>query len=94
MKTLSTILILLTLSSCYSYKNSIGNYNLPTTDIKDSTKVGKVCDDEDNHPFDIDVDLTVETARKRAKITSITAIEKESSGNLFHWRNCIIVRGN
>lgn len=93
-KTALTSLLLLTLSSCYSFKSSLGNYNLPTSNIKEPLKEGKVCNNEENFPFDINVDLTVETARKRGNISDIIAIEKHSSGHLFKRTKCIIVKGN
>ncbi|MBP7710166.1 MAG: hypothetical protein KA100_03765 [Rickettsiales bacterium] len=88
--------ILLTLlSGCSSYRESLGQYNLPTTNIPTPTREGRVCYyNSDLRFWTTDIDFTVETARRNAGITNIVAIEKEKTGNFLLRRKCLIVRGN
>lgn len=72
----------------------MGSYNMPVRDIKESTKEGKVCSNENLDPFNTEIDLTVETARKRGGIKEITNIERHYSGSAFFRKTCVIVRGN
>jgi hypothetical protein len=82
--------VLLLLSACNSYRESLGQYNLPTQNIKEPTREGRVC----HYSRVGDTDFTVETARKNGGITNITAIEKETTGGFLAGRTCLIVKGN
>jgi PBP1b-binding outer membrane lipoprotein LpoB len=82
-------------SGCSSYRESLGEYHLPTTNIKESTKEGRVCYYTGGLKFwGSNIDFTIDTARRNGKITNINAIEKETSGNILLRRKCLIVRGN
>lgn len=89
-----TMVSLLLLSGCYSYKESVGVYNMPVRDIKEGTKEGKICSSENLDPFNTEIDLTVESARKRGGIKEITNIERHVSGSAFFRKVCTIVKGN
>jgi hypothetical protein len=84
-------IFILFLSGCNSYKESLGQYYLPTTNIKEPTREGKVC--YYNKQIG-STDFTVESARRSAGITNIIAIEKESTGGVFFRKTCLIVKGN
>lgn len=93
------ILILTTtilLSGCVSsYRESLGEYHLPVTNIRESTREGRACYYSSDLKFwNSNIDFTIDSARKNGNITSINAIEKETSGNFLLRRKCLIVRGN
>jgi hypothetical protein len=88
-------LLLSFLGNCSSYRESLGQYNLPVTNIKESTREGRACYFTSDFRFwTSNVDFTIDAARRNGGITSITAIEKEKSGNFLLRKKCIIVRGN
>lgn len=99
-KSLFVVASLLLLSACFSSRESLGRYNIPVSDIKDSTKEGKVCSKYifPFYTFYSDSDLTVEKARKEAGIKQITAIEKSSHLVMplipLYIKTCVIVKGN
>jgi len=80
------------LASCSTNKSSLGNYNLPTTNLKTPTKEGRAC--TNSSFFVADNDLSVETARQRADIKEIVAIEVEDVRYPFYFKRCVIVKGN
>lgn len=95
LKIIFAIALLATVSSCNSYRESLGQYNLPTQNIPNPTREGRACYfDSDLKFWGSNIDFTVETARKNGGITSITAIEKEKTGGFFLRKKCLIVRGN
>ncbi len=82
-------------SGCSSYRESLGQYNLPVTNIREATKEGRACYLTSDLKFwGSSIDFTIDSARRKGGISSITAIEKETSGNFLIRRKCIIVRGN
>jgi hypothetical protein len=82
-------------SGCTAYRESLGQYQLPVTNIKESTREGRTCYYTSDLKFwGSNIDFTVDTARRNGGITSINAIEKEVSGNFLLRRKCLIVRGN
>lgn len=94
-KSVFVLIFLMLLQNCSSYRESIGQYSLPVSNIKDPTKEGRTCYYTSNLKFwSSNIDFTVEMARKNGNITNITAIEKETMGNLFLRRKCLIVKGN
>ncbi len=91
------ISVLFSLAGCApSYRESfVGGYNLPVVNIKEATREGRACYYSGALKFwGSDVDFTIDSARRNGGVTSITAIEKEITGNLLLHRKCIIVRGN
>lgn len=82
---------LLALPSCHSYKESLGQYYLPTSNIKEPTREGRACYYNRQVGY---TDFTVEAARKNGGITNITAIEKEVTGGFLLRKTCLIVKGN
>lgn len=90
------LLALFAISSCSSsYRESLGQYNLPTQNIQIATKEGRACYYTSDLKFwGSNIDFTVDTARRDGRITNIIAIEKETSGNFLLRKKCIIVRGN
>ncbi len=94
-KLIAAMALLALVSSCSSYRESLGQYNLPVTNIKNPTREGRVCYyTSDLRFWTTNIDFTVESARKNGGITNITAIEKEKTGNFFLRRKCLIVLGN
>ena len=97
MKLVLALTSLSLLSGCYSFKESLGRYNLPIKHIKNPTKEGKSCN---SFVFPLyfvysDSDLTIDNARQEGGITSITAIEKETYSVFpFYTKTCVIVKGN
>lgn len=95
MKLILTAILLLLPSACSTYRESLGEYNLPTSNIKNPTREGRACYyTSDLRFWTSNVNYTVEAARRNGGITNITAIEKEKSGNFLLRRKCIIVLGN
>jgi len=90
-------ILLITLSSCHQLTSTIGNYNLPTTVLKNPTKKGEICA-KFFYPFSIFItnhNITVEKARQAADIKEIISIEAENRYVYpLYYRRCIIVRGN
>lgn len=83
------------LSACSSYRESMGTYILPTANINDATREGRVCYYSGSLRFWFsDIDFTIDAARRNGKIKNIVAIERETSGNWLLHKRCIIVRGN
>ncbi len=90
-----SVILLFALNGCSSYRESLGQYNLPVTNIRESTREGRACYFTSDFRFwTSNVDFTIDAARRNGGITSITAIEKEKSGNFLLRKKCIIVRGN
>lgn len=83
----------LMLSACSVTRTSLGNYNLPTSNIERPTKEGRVCNDRGGFLFS-DNDLTVESARQQVGIRNITAIELEDTLYPFYFKRCVVVKGN
>lgn len=96
MKKIILVLSVFFVTSCVSsYRESLGQYNLPTTNIREASKEGRACYYSGGLKFwNSDVDFTVDSARRNAGITNITAIEKETVGNVLLRKKCIIVRGS
>lgn len=93
------VLASLFLTGCYSFKSTISSHVVSTEKLKNPTKVGKACSDENTYKFPmslvfVDVDLTVEKARQKAGITEIVSVEEERSGHLLSHKKCVVVRGN
>lgn len=94
-KNLILLLLPFLFTACSSYRESLGEYHLPVTNIRESTKEGRVCYYTGSLKFwGTNIDFTVETARRNGGITNINAIEKETTGGLLLRRKCLIVRGN
>lgn len=97
LKIFFSCLALLSLSSCYNIKTTIGNYNLPTTVEKNPTKRGQACA-YFIYPFSLfffNYDLTVEKARQDGDIKNIISIESEVRYQYpFYVHRCILVLGN
>ena len=98
-KVLLSVISLLLLSGCYSFKSTSSQHIVSTEKLRTPTKEGKVCSNENSYKFPmslvfINVDLTVEKARQKAGITEVISVEEEQSGNLLSHKKCVIVRGN
>ncbi len=95
LKLIAAISLLALTANCSSYRESLGQYNLPTQNIKTPTREGRACYyTSDLRFWTSNIDFTVESARRNGGITNITAIEKEKTGNFFLRRKCLIVKGN
>lgn len=94
-KTIIIAALFLVLSGCSSYRESLGQYNLPIVNIREATREGRTCYYTSDIKFwGSNIDFTIDTARRNGGITNITAIEKETTGNFFLRKKCLIVRGN
>ncbi|MBM3579251.1 MAG: hypothetical protein FJX34_00575 [Alphaproteobacteria bacterium] len=89
------IILTLLLTGCSSFRESLGQYNLPTQNIPEAKREGRVCYYTSDLKFwGSNIDFTIDSARRDGGITNIIAIEKEVCGNFLLRRKCIIVRGN
>ncbi len=89
------LIFFLFLPCCSSYRESMGTYILPTTNVGEITREGRACYYTGSLKFWFSkIDFTVDAARRDGKIRNIIAIERETSGNWFLYKRCIIVRGN
>ncbi len=99
-KLILALISLALLSGCYTYKTSLMDYSAPVKEVKEPTKEGRACNDDDEEGkyffqkiFFGDIDVTVETARQNGRITDIVSVEREV-GRGFFPRVCTIVKGN